>query len=190
MHGDILHCQRQSPACIAGRVRGGVTAACYKKRDVTEILSCYSRRTTLNCISDTMRRTHHLEPGPDESEIPVPAIVTTSGEFAVAEYRQFLFDRRRTHDTRAQYRMASQMFLIWCEQQGLTTLTAVQPNHVLGWFVHRCQQVSALTAIGQTGCVRRLFDQFVHWRIVPANPVPSAGRLRLFFVSAERNRGA
>ena len=137
-----------------------------------------------------MRQTHHSEPGSDESEIPVPAIVTASGSRAVAQYRQFLSDRRRTHDTRAQYRMAAQLFLIWCEQQGLTTLAAVQPNHVLRWLAHRCGQVSALTAIGQTGCVRLLFDQFVHWRIVPANPVPSPGRLRLLLVGAERDRGA
>jgi site-specific recombinase XerD len=109
----------------------------------------------------------------------VPAVVARTGANAVAEYRAFVLDRRRTPDTRKNYRLSVTIFFAWCEQQKLSTLTSVQPDHVLGWFAHRCQEVSASTAIAQTGHVRMLFDQFVHWWVIPMNPVPSPGRLRL-----------
>jgi site-specific recombinase XerD len=109
----------------------------------------------------------------------VPAIVVCTGANAVAEYRAFVLDRRRTPNTRHNYCLSVTMFLAWCEQQKLSTLSSVQPEHVLGWFALRCEQISASTAIAQTGHVRMLFDQFAHWWIIPVNPVPSPGRLRL-----------
>jgi hypothetical protein len=72
----------------------------------------------------------------------VPALIAAAGERASLRFLEFFAANIRNPHTRRAYSRAISEFMTWCEDNGVTSITAVQPLHVSAW--RRC----AICSIG------------------------------------------
>jgi site-specific recombinase XerD len=114
---------------------------------------------------------HHTEMG---TERPiVPALIAASGERASLRFLEFFAANIRNPHTRRAYGRAVVEFMAWCEDNGVTLITAVQPLHVSAWIEQQTRDHSASTAKLRLAALRHLFDWLVTGQVMPTNPAHS-----------------
>jgi site-specific recombinase XerC len=64
--------------------------------------------------------------------------------------------------------------MAWCEDNGLTSITAVQPLHVSAWIEQQTRAHAAPTVKLRLAALRHLFDWLVTGQVMPANPAGSS----------------
>ena len=99
---------------------------------------------------------------------PVPALIAAAGERASLRFLEFFAANIRNPHTRRAYGRAVADFLAWCDDQGVPSVSAVQPLHVAAWIELQQQTVKARLA-----ALRHLFDWLVTGQVVPVNPAGS-----------------
>ena len=103
----------------------------------------------------------------------VPSLVELSGEQAKRRYLEFFTANIRNHNTREAYHRASDLFLSWCERNGLGDLRSIEPVVVATW-IEVLQRTHSPPSVKQhLAAIRMLFDWLVVGQIVPHNPAAS-----------------
>ena len=64
----------------------------------------------------------------------LPALIAVAGECASLRFLEFFAANIRNPHTRRAYSRAVSEFIIWCEDNGVTSITAVRPLHVSAWI--------------------------------------------------------
>jgi site-specific recombinase XerD len=104
---------------------------------------------------------------------PVPALIAASGERASLRFLEFFAANIRNPHTRRAYGRAVAEFLAWCDDNGVPSITAVQPLHVSAWIELQQQESAAPSVKLRLAAIRHLFDWLVTGQVVPANPAHS-----------------
>ena len=103
----------------------------------------------------------------------VPALVDVAGERAGTRFLEFFASTIRNPHTRRAYGRAATDFFAWCADQGVTSITGVQPLHVAAWIGLQTREHAAPTAKLRLAALRHLFDWLVTGQVVPLNPASS-----------------
>jgi len=113
-----------------------------------------------------------LIPVPLTSELlpALPHLIAESGGQAAWRFLEFFTVNIRNANTRAAYSRAAGLFLRWCEERGISELTAIKPVHVAGYVEQLQGERSAPTVKQHLACLRMLFDWLVTGQVVPSNP--------------------
>jgi site-specific recombinase XerD len=104
------------------------------------------------------------------SSFAMRALVSTTGERAVVRFIDFFTSNIRNPNTRKAYAKAVGEFLAFCQQNGLTSLEAIQPVHVAAYVELMTRTKSAPTTKQHLSAIRMLFDWLVLGQIIPMNP--------------------
>jgi hypothetical protein len=104
---------------------------------------------------------------------PMPAIVAAAGTKAALRFLEFFAANIRNPHTRGAYGRAVAEFLAWCNDQGVTSVAAVQPLHVAAWIELQQQDHAAPTVKARLAAIRHLFDWLVTGQVIPTNPAGS-----------------
>jgi integrase/recombinase XerC len=64
-------------------------------------------------------------------------------------------------------------FLVWWDDNGVTSITAVQPLHVSAWLEQQTREHATPTAKLRLAALRHLFDWLVAGQVIPTNPAGS-----------------
>ena len=70
----------------------------------------------------------------------VPMLIAAAGERASLRFLEFFAANIRNPHTRRAYGRAVADFLAWCEDNRVTSITAVQPLHVAAWIELQTQE--------------------------------------------------
>ena len=103
----------------------------------------------------------------------VPALIAAAGERASLRFLEFFAANIRNPHTRRAYSQAVMGFMDWCEGNGVTSITAVQPLHVAAWIEQQTREHAAPTAKLRLAALRHLFDWLVTGQVMPTNPAGS-----------------
>jgi site-specific recombinase XerD len=103
----------------------------------------------------------------------VPRLVTAAGEHARIRFLEYFAANIRNPHTRRAYGRAVAGFLAWCDDNGVPSITDVQPLHVSAWIEMQQQEHAAPTVKARLAAVRHLFDWLVTGQVVPLNPAGS-----------------
>jgi site-specific recombinase XerC len=103
----------------------------------------------------------------------VPALIAVAGERASLRFLEFFAENIRNPHTRRAYSRAVSEFMTWCEDNGVTLITAVQPLHVSAWIEQQTRAHAAPTVKLRLAALRHLFDWLVTGQVMPANPAGS-----------------
>ena len=103
----------------------------------------------------------------------VPALIAAAGERASLRFLEFFAATIRNPHTRRAYSQAVMGFMDWCEGNGVTSITAVQPLHVAAWIEQQTRDHAAPTAKLRLAALRYLFDWLVIGQAMPTNPAGS-----------------
>jgi hypothetical protein len=103
----------------------------------------------------------------------VPALIAAAGERASLRFLEFFAANIRNPHTRRAYSRAVSEFMAWCDDNGVTSITAVQPLHVSAWIEQQTREHAAPTAKLRLAALRHLFDWLVTGQVMPANPAGS-----------------
>jgi site-specific recombinase XerD len=103
----------------------------------------------------------------------VPALISAAGERASLRFLEFFAANIRNPHTRRAYSRGVAEFLAWCECNGVTSITAVQPPHVSAWIEQQAREHAAPTVKLRLAALRHLFDWLVTGQVMPANPTGS-----------------
>lgn len=103
----------------------------------------------------------------------LPPLVAAAGDRAGLRFLEFFAGPIRNPHTRRAYARAVSAFLCWCDDVGVSSLTAVQPLHVAAWIEGQTRTLSAPTVKQQLAALRHLFDWLVTGQVVPVNPAAS-----------------
>jgi site-specific recombinase XerD len=103
----------------------------------------------------------------------VPALIAVAGERAARRFLEFFAANIRNPHTRRAYGRAVAEFLTWCDDQGVPSITAVQPLHVAAWIEQQTREHAAPTAKARLAALRHLFDWLVTGQVMPVNPAGS-----------------
>jgi site-specific recombinase XerD len=103
----------------------------------------------------------------------VPALIAASGERTSLRFLEFFAANIRNPHTRRAYSRAVREFMTWCENNGVTSVTAVQPLHVSAWIEQQTREHAAPTAKLRLAALRHLFDWLVTGQVIPTNPAGS-----------------
>lgn len=102
----------------------------------------------------------------------IPNLIVDAGERATKAFLEFFFASIRNTNTRLAYARAVSVFLLWCEERGLT-LATIQPLAVAAYVEKLTRERSAPTVKQHLAAIRMLFDWLVVHQIVPWNPASS-----------------
>jgi site-specific recombinase XerC len=91
----------------------------------------------------------------------VPALIAAAGEPASLRFLEFFAANIRNPHTRRAYSRAVSEFMTWCEDNGVTSITAVQPLHVSAWIEQQTRDHAAPTVKLRLAALRHLFDWLV-----------------------------
>jgi site-specific recombinase XerD len=108
-----------------------------------------------------------------DTRFVVPALIAAAGERASLRFLEFFAANIRNPHTRRAYGRAVAAFLVWCEDNGVRSVAAVQPLHVAAWIELQTQAHAAPTVKARLAAIRHLFDWLVTGQIVPVNPASS-----------------
>src|SRR5271157_4551616 len=75
----------------------------------------------------------------------LPAIIAAAGERASLRFLEFFAANIRNPHTRRAYSRAVAEFLAWCDDQGVSSVAAVQPLHVAAWIELQQKESAAPT---------------------------------------------
>jgi site-specific recombinase XerD len=103
----------------------------------------------------------------------LPTVVTTAGDRAKIRFLEFFASAIRNPNTRRAYGRAAAAFLAWCSDNGVASLTQIQPLHVAAWVELQTRAHAAPTAKLRLAAIRHLFDWLVTGQVVPTNPAGS-----------------
>lgn len=99
-----------------------------------------------------------------------PALVTATGEKAVARFLDYFTATIRNHNTRRAYGRTVGYFLDWCQARGLRSLRDIQPIHVSAYIEQLTNSHAAPTPKQTLSALRMLFDFLVTGQIIESNP--------------------
>jgi site-specific recombinase XerD len=103
----------------------------------------------------------------------VPALIAAAGDRAGMRFLEFFAANIRNPHTRRAYGHAVAEFMTWCEDNGVSSITAVQPLHVSAWIEQQTREHAAPTAKLRLAALRHLFDWLVTGQVIPTNPAGS-----------------
>lgn len=103
----------------------------------------------------------------------LPALIDSADDRTRTRFAEFFAANIRNVHTRRAYVRAVGEFLGWCEQAGVSAITAVQPLHVASWVETKSRELSAPTVKQQLAAIRHLFDWLVTGQVVAVNPASS-----------------
>jgi site-specific recombinase XerD len=103
----------------------------------------------------------------------VPALIAAAGDRAALRFLEFFAASIRNPHTRRAYSRAVADFMAWCEDHGVSSITAVQPLHVAAWIEQQTRDHAAPTAKQRLAALRHLFDWLVTGQVIPVNPAGS-----------------
>jgi site-specific recombinase XerD len=103
----------------------------------------------------------------------LPNLIAAAGDRAGLRFLEFFASTIRNLHTRRAYGRAVTDFLAWCEDHGVTAITAVQPLHVAAWIEQQTRDHAASTAKQRLAAIRHLFDWLVTGQVVATNPAAS-----------------
>ena len=90
---------------------------------------------------------------------PVPALIAASGERASLRFLEFFAANIRNPHTRRAYGRAVADFLAWCDDQGVPSVSAVQPLNVAAWIELQQQDLPGRQPVEQVAqCGQPRFD--------------------------------
>jgi site-specific recombinase XerD len=101
------------------------------------------------------------------------ALIAAAGERASLRFLEFFAANIRNPHTRRAYSRAVAEFMEWCDDNGVTSITAVQPLHVSAWIEQQTREYAAPTAKLRLAALRHLFDWLVTGQVIPTNPAGS-----------------
>jgi len=101
------------------------------------------------------------------------ALVMAAGDSAEIRFLEFFAGQIRNPNTRRAYSRAVAEFLAWCEDHGVTSMTAVRPLHIAAWIAEQTQTNAAPTVKRHLAALRHLFDWLVTGQVIPTNPAES-----------------
>ncbi len=110
---------------------------------------------------------------PISRPLHMPALVASAGERASVRFLEFFAANIRNPHTRRAYGRAVAEFLAWCDDNGVPSITAVQPLHVAAWIEMQTRERAAPTVKARLAAIRHLFDWLVTGQVVPVNPASS-----------------
>ena len=109
----------------------------------------------------------------------MPVLITDAGEQAAWRYVEVFIANIRNPNTRRAYARACARFLAWCDDRGLTTLTAIHPPDV-GAYIEALQaEATAPSVKQQLAAERMLFNWLVIGQVMPNNPAAVRGPKRV-----------
>ena len=73
----------------------------------------------------------------------VPALIAAAGERASLRFLEFFAANIRNPHTRRAYSRAVAEFMAWCDDNGVPSITAVQPLHVSAWIEQQTREHAA-----------------------------------------------
>jgi site-specific recombinase XerD len=105
----------------------------------------------------------------------VPALIAVAGERASVRFLEFFAANIRNPHTRRAYSRAVSEFMTWCEENGVPSITGVQPLHVSAWIElqTREHEHAAPTVKLRLAALRHLFDWLVTGQVISTNPASS-----------------
>ncbi|MGA2712032.1 MAG: tyrosine-type recombinase/integrase [Bryobacteraceae bacterium] len=103
----------------------------------------------------------------------LPKLIAGGGDRVSLRFLEYFAVNIRNRNTRAAYARAAADFLGWCEGQGISELTRVQPVHVAAYIELLQGKRAAPTVKQHLACIRMLFDWLVIGQVMPSNPAHS-----------------
>jgi site-specific recombinase XerD len=103
----------------------------------------------------------------------LPALIAAAGERASLRFLEFFAANIRNPHTRRAYGRAVSEFMTWCGDNGVTSITAVQPLHVSAWIEQQTREHAAPTVKLRLAALRHLFNWLVTGQVIPTNPAGS-----------------
>ena len=103
----------------------------------------------------------------------LPALIAAAGDRASLRFLEFFAANIRNPHTRRAYGRAVAEFLAWCDDNGVPSITAVQPLHVAAWIEQQTREHAAPTVKLRLAALRHLFDWLVTGQVMPTNPAGS-----------------
>jgi integrase/recombinase XerC len=103
----------------------------------------------------------------------LPMLIAAAGESASLRFPEFFAANIRNPHTRRAYSRAVSEFMAWCDDNGVTSITAVQPLHVSAWIEQQTREHAAPTAKLRLAALRHLFNWLVTGQVIPTNPAGS-----------------
>ena len=91
----------------------------------------------------------------------VPALIAAAGEHASLRFLEFFAGTIRNPHTRRAYSHAAAEFFVWCDDNQVRSITAVQPLHVAAWIEQQTRDHAAPTAKLRLAALRHLLDWLV-----------------------------
>jgi site-specific recombinase XerD len=101
----------------------------------------------------------------------VPAQISAANERA--RFLEFFVANIRNPHTRRAYGRAVAEFLLWCGENGMRSITAVQPLHISAWIEMQQERRTAPTVKARLAAIRNFFDWLATGEVVPLNPAAS-----------------
>ena len=113
----------------------------------------------------------------DKDNLRLPRLITAAGEAAVKTAHSLLSSKwAYSAKTGRSCQLTWENFCTWCARQGLTSITQVTPELVMGWITR--SDVEIAEKLIQPGFLRDLFSGLRGAGLVATNPVPNPGSLR------------
>jgi site-specific recombinase XerD len=103
----------------------------------------------------------------------VPALIAAAGDRAGMRFLEFFAANIRNPHTRRAYGRAVAEFMAWCDDNHVSSITAVQPLHVAAWIEQQTRKHAAPTVKLRLAALRHLFDWLVTGQVIPTNPAGS-----------------
>ena len=103
----------------------------------------------------------------------LPALIAVVGESASRRFLEFFAANIGNPHTRRAYARAVSEFLTWCDDNQVSSITAVQPLHVAALIEMQTRQRAAPTLKLRLDALRHLFDWLVTGQVIPTNPASS-----------------
>ena len=88
----------------------------------------------------------------------MPALIAAAGERASLRFLEFFAANIRNPRTRRAYSRAVAELVTRCDDNGVTSITAVQPLHVSAWIEQQTHECAAPTAKLRLAALRHLFN--------------------------------
>jgi site-specific recombinase XerD len=103
----------------------------------------------------------------------VPTLIAAAGERASLRFLEFFAANIRNPHTRRAYNRAVMEFMTWCDDNRVSSISAVQPLHVAAWIEQQTREHAASTAKLRLAALRHLFDWLVTGQVMSTNPAGS-----------------
>ena len=107
-----------------------------------------------------------------QSSVSLPVLFAPTAD-ASKRFIEFFTANIRNPNTRKAYAWAVGEFATWCEANGLTELSDIEPVHVAAYIEILWQRLSAPSVKQHLAAIRMLFDWLVVGQVLATNPASS-----------------